>query len=308
MFKRILFADDGSGRIEGAFSAATALAAREHAQLILVHVSPEDAPAQGEMEVSANLRSRVEALRAAGLSAESHMKFGNPAEKLADAALASNADLLVISPQHHSILQSLRHPSVTARIIGQATVPVLIWPQQLPGTAFDDLLTKPTAEVIVPLDGSKEAERALPMAQTLARAYGQLLLLVRAISPAPIVGTGIPYPIEIHTQEDDARDARHYLHDLRRRIATTTELTVESMVLSGDPATELAHLAAEHHGSLLVMTTHGRGRVARFLLGSVATELLRQAETPLVIIPPLHTASAQPQPAETDTPNPESTF
>lgn len=307
MFKRILFADDGSGRIEGAFSAATALAAREHAQLILVHVSPEDAPVQGEMEISANLRSRVEALREAGLQAESHMKFGHPAEKLADTALASNADLLVISPQHHSILQSLRHPSVTARIIGQATVPVLIWPQQLPGTAFDDLLTKPTAEVIVPLDGSKEAERALPMAQALARAYGQLLLLVRVIAPAPIVGTGIPYPIEIHTQEDDARNARHYLHDLRRRIATT-ELTVESMVLTGDPSTELAHLAAEHHGSLVVMTTHGRGRVARLLLGSVATELLRQAETPLVIIPPLHSPAAQPQPAETDTPNPESTL
>ena len=140
MFKRILFADDGSGRIEGAFSAATALAAREHAQIILIHVSPEDAPVQGEVEISANLRSRVEALRAAGLSAESHMKFGHPADKLADAALASDADLLIISPQHHSILQSLRHPSVTARIIGQATVPVLIWPQQLPGTAFDDLL------------------------------------------------------------------------------------------------------------------------------------------------------------------------
>jgi nucleotide-binding universal stress UspA family protein len=61
---------------------------------------------------------------------------------------------------------------------------------------------------------------------------------------------------------------------------------METMTLLGTPALRILELAAAHPGSLLVMSTHGRGALGRITLGSVTSAIVHGASTPILVIPP----------------------
>jgi nucleotide-binding universal stress UspA family protein len=296
MFKRILVPMDGSTSAGEALLAAGLLAEHEDAGLVVAHVEPlsrwtrADAVADDE-----RIQREVEDLRWRGVRATYCVERGKPEESIAAIACGQNADLIVMAPHHRHLLEALRHPSVTARTFSLAAAPVLIWPEGLPGETFRGFLHLPNAAVFVPLDGSSEAERALPLAIAFAREYGRALLLVRVLTPVPFTGAGMPYSIDAQSQVEDEREARQYLGTLRRRLSAETGLTVQTMLLGGDAPRALARELEAHEGSLVVMTTHGRGAVARALVGSVATSLMRLTPVPLLVVPP---AATLPVPGE----------
>ena len=71
------------------------------------------------------------------------------------------------------------------------------------------------------------------------------------------------------------------VRDVSSRLEYAPEVT--EVVLTGDPAVELARLS--HHADLLVLGSHGHGKAAGLLLGSVVSECLRHAACPVVVIP-----------------------
>jgi len=139
--------------------------------------------------------------------------------------------------------------------------------------------------ILVPVDGSKLSEQALPLAQRLAKASGARLELVRVHSPASardvymeaVAGGAVPV-------SDATADETGYL-DERASEARADGLEVSTSLLEGPVAQAIAR-RARATADLVVMTTHGRGPFSRLWLGSVADELLRILDRAILLMRP----------------------
>lgn len=139
--------------------------------------------------------------------------------------------------------------------------------------------------ILVPLDGSELAERALPHAIEIARCMGSQLWLLRvslyqsyAYSPA---WDGPPYSEE--KLAADRRAAAEYLDQVRLQyhcadVAGLTE------VLVGPVAETIIDYALAKNVDLIVMSTHGRSGLSRWVMGSVTDKVVRAAHCPTLII------------------------
>lgn len=123
--------------------------------------------------------------------------------------------------------------------------------------------------LLVPLDGSALAERALPYAATLARASGARLVLVRV---APLGGGPA-----------GAREAREYLERIAADL-TAEGRPVEITVPAGDVVEEIVAVAHRQAADLLVSATHGRGGLGRWVYGSTAAALLARTHLPILLV------------------------
>jgi nucleotide-binding universal stress UspA family protein len=257
-------------------------------RVTLVHATTQLLGSVETQVSSDDLEQLTARLRADGIDAHYPLEFAKPARGILDAAQQTCADLILLMPHGRHGLDALAHPSVTANLLTSATAPLLIWPERLPETCAKSVLQLPDAVVILPLDGSERAERALPYAVDVANAFGRTLLVARVIpdvtSPLPAVAEGAFVTPELLQAKQEA--ARHYLTTVRERYALETGAPIQSMALSGAPARRIRDLAEAHPGSVIVMSTHGHGALARVVLGSVTRETLHDTTTPVVVIPP----------------------
>lgn len=313
MFRRVLVplggATTDSTRERSALELARRLAEREGARLVLLHVDRASAAgATDETEIGRTqmathgaVINHAAELRRIGVPVSVHFASGAPDQSIASTAREEHADLIVLAPHQRPLLRTLLQPGVTNHLMRRAPAPLLILPERLHGmrdaaaeSALDATLADGTAApVIVPLDGGHEAERALPLAAAFAWAHRRTLLLVTVVAPLPaIVGMEMAYPaVALPTAadlpEDRLRESLRYLGGVRRELrAHSPDLAVQTTGRIGEVAPVVADLAAAHPGSIVVMTTHGRGRALRLLLGSVAMELLSLTPAPLLIVPP----------------------
>lgn len=125
--------------------------------------------------------------------------------------------------------------------------------------------------ILVPLDGSSESELALVHAESIARAFDSEILLLRAFAR--------------EASASDKRAAREYIDDLVNGM-TDRGLSVLSRVEERDATTLIFECLDEGSADLVCMTSHGRGGVKRFVLGSVADEVMRQSSVPVLIVCP----------------------
>jgi nucleotide-binding universal stress UspA family protein len=139
--------------------------------------------------------------------------------------------------------------------------------------------------ILVPLDGSVFGEQALPMALALARRAGAALKLLHVQVPFVGLLSDAGDFLSPQLDEEVGRHARSYLEALTARIAAVSPVPVAVQLLQGEAAPTVRRYAAETV-DLIVMSTHGRGPLARFWLGSVADELVRDAPIPLLLIRP----------------------
>jgi nucleotide-binding universal stress UspA family protein len=140
--------------------------------------------------------------------------------------------------------------------------------------------------ILVPLDGSRLAERALEPAATLARYYGAELLLVRVpemtrIFVAAEFGYGVLYPSQ--ALEAAREEAADYLRSVQAGSAVAG-VRARSEVAEGDVAGAIVDLAGREGADLIVMSSHGYSGLARWLLGSVAERVLRAAPCPVWVV------------------------
>jgi nucleotide-binding universal stress UspA family protein len=140
--------------------------------------------------------------------------------------------------------------------------------------------------ILVPVDGSPFSEHAVPMALSIARRAEAAVHFVYVHSPlASVYPEAFPLNEESFDFEIKTRQ-RAYLENLVRRAAATGQTQASFAVLEGDIAPVLHKEADRVKADLVVMTTHGRGPVARFWLGSVADKLVRDVRVPLLLIRP----------------------
>lgn len=148
--------------------------------------------------------------------------------------------------------------------------------------------------VLVPLDGSPSAEFAVPIAQGIARRTNGRVHLVHV--HAPLSTAGAPRTATMPFYGDWDREAKEheeaYLKAFQQRLATSPAVTLDHRVEEGSVVETLVRCAEELRAELVVMTTHGRGPLARAWLGSVADGVARRSRIPVLLLRP----NADPEP------------
>ncbi len=126
--------------------------------------------------------------------------------------------------------------------------------------------------ILVPLDRSALAERAMPYAIALARAVNGHIALLHAI----------PSGIALHRGEAEL-DAAARLDELADQLRHQG-IRVDARTVPGTAAEAIVAAAGRAHTDVIVMSTHGRSGLGRWLYGSVADQVLRWAEVPILLV------------------------
>jgi nucleotide-binding universal stress UspA family protein len=306
MYHSILVPLDGSGFGEHSLPHALSIAERAGATLQLVRVHVPVAPLYGGNELAAdvaldatvrdqegNYLGRVlERLAAvAPVPATSVLLDGPVADAVHDQAVASRTDLVVMATHGRGPWSRLWLGSVADKLIRRLPMPVLlIRPEEGP----TDLAARPVLKrVLVPLDGSDAAEQILEPAAELGLLMGAEFTLLLVIEPVIVpdrrlAGNAITGLDPALLRQVEA-EARQYLERAAERLRARA-LPVQTEVVLNRPApVAILDVARTRAVDLIALETHGRGGLARLVLGSVADKVLRGSSTAVLLHRPLTT-------------------
>jgi nucleotide-binding universal stress UspA family protein len=193
-----------------------------------------------------------------------------PASALLDAA--DGASLLVIGARSISATRGLLRDSVSREVLREATCPVAV---------VRDSATRDDLPIVVGVDGSGPAQRALCWAIDLARTTGRRLVAVHAWHlPYTSHGFWSPYP----SRAELAGDAEQFLHGMLDQVDTTgLAAPVECRAVAASPTEAL--LEASATASVVAVGSRGQGAVSRAVLGSVSDRVSHRASAPVVVVP-----------------------
>ena len=275
----ILVPLDGSPEALGALPYAVALsgAGATIELLTVIHDASEQATAENQLQAAS------QGLGDASIAVRTRTLTGDPAAKIVEAAANGGASMIVMVSHARGAWGRLIHGAVADRVARDATVPVMVIRKEIEAPGPVDIM-----RLVLPVDGSPLAAESLPFATTLAQRLGAPILLVRSVNVAelmpPAVGMGEAIPFEMYDQaEREMRgDAEKYLQDVAAKLRADG-LNVTAQVLFGPPASAISEVT--HPGDLVILVSHERSGIARWLMGSVAEQLVRIDEAPVVLVP-----------------------
>jgi nucleotide-binding universal stress UspA family protein len=281
MYSKILVPLDGSKLAEQVLPYAQMLAGAFGAALTLLQVTDPDARRPFTLSQSAGDYLKYAAARLSPLPVGVLEKIGKPAEVIVDLARADADGLIAMATHGVSGPRRWFLGSVASKVVQSAENPVLLI------RATQAAPTSPAFErVIVPLDGSGVAERALPHARMLAGKLNIELVLVRTYSLPPdiyLVADGVIDQGPATYRENLHDESEKYLDGKVAGLRADGCASVSAHVSEGDPASEIVDLASAPQ-SLIAMATHGRSGVGRWALGSVAERVVQHARAPVLLI------------------------
>jgi nucleotide-binding universal stress UspA family protein len=144
--------------------------------------------------------------------------------------------------------------------------------------------------LLVPLDGSPFAAAAVPYAQALAGKFGSAITLVRIILPPRFNDGALTVDsadLLVRVRNDLYEEAIAYVQDQQAALQSEGYEVHYLVVEAEDIAAELMQAVADTGADALVMCTHGRGGLSRFLFGSVAARVLQIATVPVLVVRPV---------------------
>ncbi|MGB0388641.1 MAG: universal stress protein [Ardenticatenaceae bacterium] len=302
---------DGSALAEQAIPLGYSIAQRINAEVLLLQVVPkeikptasnsdkvirldEQTPSP-QAQADSYLQGMVEQLTVEGGAAVSYaIAFGSPGEAIAEVADEREASYIVMSTHGYTGVMRWLLGSVADRVLHLTERPlVLVRPPDMgqynPAQNIETQLPEIKC-IVVPLEGLPLAEQILPHAKEVASAYGGAnILLFHAIPPFP---AGL-VPLQTENLKKQWLDLSHeeaesYLGNLVHQLRAEGN-TVQFALRVGIPAQEILDYAAEVDADMIMMTSHVREGLSRFLLGSVAGRVVHAGQLPVMIVRPADT-------------------
>jgi nucleotide-binding universal stress UspA family protein len=135
--------------------------------------------------------------------------------------------------------------------------------------------------ILVPIDFSPGSERALDYACNLSARLGATVHLINALGGSLPELSGALSGAMVETMMNGRRTELTRLAAARRPAATFDKLIVKN----NDPRDAILEATGETGADLIVMGSHGRRGVSRWVLGSVAEDVLRRAPCPVLVVP-----------------------
>jgi nucleotide-binding universal stress UspA family protein len=214
----------------------------------------------------------------AGVETYADMRVGAPANVTAAAATQWPEPLIAMATHDDQGLWRWARGSIADQLVHTTTIPMLL----VRGREHAAPVAPRLKRILVPLDGSALARRALPLAIELAALAHAELILLQVVAPS-LDAYLRDFPV--------AADLRGAIHDQVQTAFDGAASAVErqSMRLTtaialGSPAEAVAEEASRRQIDLIVMATHGYTGLQRWRLGSVADAVLHLTPTPLILV------------------------
>ena len=287
---------DGSELAERALPHAAVYAKALGARLLLVTVweGAEDALAKvlpgvaedlfgaGERYYEKYLAGAVAKLKGQGLTVDAEVLSGHTVDEIVRITGERKARMLVLASHGRSGLGRWWYGSVAGELIRRSPAPTLVIGPEVLAQAAKEITH---GSILVPLDGSEEAEAALAPAKELAQKFGAEIVLAQVLSWA---GQAYLFDVPGTTVAEIDVEMTKATGEYLARVAGTigSGPRVKAEVLHGMPAEALIDLVERDALDLVVMTTHGRSGLTRAALGSVADRVLHASAPVLLIRPP----------------------
>ena len=136
--------------------------------------------------------------------------------------------------------------------------------------------------ILLPLDGSPLAEKALPHAITIAKSFQSEIIILRVLVPLPSSPTTNE---AARMRAEKATDI--FVREYLGRIAASVQehgITVQIIVIKGRPHMQIIQYAETNPVDMIVMSKRGESGLSRWLMGSVADRVVRGANVPVLVV------------------------
>ena len=288
-FTRILVPLDGSRLAEAVLPAASWLARRGDARLLLLHVLERDPPelVHGEPhhasaeDAERALESLAERLRQQGVAVEAHVHpraVGDVATAIDSHAHELGADLIAMCAHGRTNLRTRLVGSIAERILRGGSVPILLRTAQRPDDAAFQL-----RRVLVPVDFRHDVDASLTAVKALAPPEDATVALLSAVeAESPPTGRLLPRTAAI-LRELDHDDLQRRIAELAQRLQPDVA-NVETIVDDRRPVDAIAAAVESLAPDLIVLVTDAHGAIARWHDPSAAQRLLRLPDLLLLLI------------------------
>lgn len=297
MFENILVPLDGSRLAEAALPIAAYFAARNNAQVTLVHVIEVHAPetVHGDrhlrepQEADEYLRRISETAFPPGTTVSYHVhsdQVRDVAESITEHTGDFKSDLVVMCTHGHGGLHHLLAGNIAQKVVTSCRSPLIVTrPEQ--GSA-----PKPFAcrKILVPLDGNPEHETMLPLVTEIARTCGSTLhlqLVVPTFSTLSgkmaVTSRSLPGATS-RLLDMSEEEAEVYLNELASRFAQEG-LDISYGVRRGDPTGIVSETARREEIDLIALATHAKSRAEAFWSGSLTPRIIKHCTLPILLAP-----------------------
>ncbi len=267
MYDSILIPTDGSEGAQVAGEVARSLATQSNAHLHVLFV--EESADEAALERGATaVETIVDRAADAGVDTTGEtIDSGEPVHRaILGYAEDRDVDAIVMGTHGQTRLDQYLLGSVAERTLRESTIPVVTVHEDVePEAAFD--------RVLIPTDGSESSETAATHGARLAAATGAELHAVH------VVETGL-------VRSGSRERGEEYVETAAERARDSGVSAVETAVLEGRPHQTILAYAAEHDVDWIVMGSHGKTGIRRYLLGSVTERVVRFANAPVITVKP----------------------
>lgn len=288
MYTKILVPLDGSSLSEGVLPYVRSLARAMHVPVELLRVSDTTQVTTRHSEYFEKVKASFSGI----VAVEHTVELGNPAGMIVDLAAEHPGTLIAMATHGYSGAQRWLLGSVAEKVL-HATKNDLLVVRPAEGNTGGEA---PLKTLLAPLDGSEWAEKVLPTLSGLATRLQSRVVLARVLirfyfpppeAVAPVFGTTIPDQKKLWAQA--RAEATTYLSEKVAQLRAEGLAHVSSVLIDGGAegaAADILDLAAKTVDNLVVMSTHGRSGVGRWLIGSVVERVVRHSTGPVLVIRP----------------------
>jgi len=198
--------------------------------------------------------------------------LGRPAPELTRIAELRGADVLVIGRSQHAVVD---------RVLGGETVLQIMRMSAIPVLAVDSDVEIPRT-VVAAVDFSPSSILAAKSVLQMMNGSGSLYLVF--VEPPPVL---VPKGADAPARTGIPADLVSCFGALIENLGQCRAIRIETVVLNGRPASAVVQFAERVGADLITAGSHGHGRLERFLLGSVSTGIVRNANCAVLVVPPV---------------------
>jgi nucleotide-binding universal stress UspA family protein len=223
-------------------------------------------------EVQLQLKEYVPARE---VKVHSEVLLGEPATEILDSANRRNVSLIAMASRGSSSQGPWPIGNIAAKVLRATIKPVLLVRAKANKAALQQ--KKLLRKILVPLDGSRLGEIAVPWADTLAQTLGAEIILFQVITAAEALVPSYTSP----NPDTEKASAMAYLEGVKKLVKG---LKTSTAVAFGSPADGIIDYAKANDVDLIAVSTHGRSGIGRWVFGSVTDKVLHSGDTALLVI------------------------
>lgn len=275
----VVIATDGRDQSDAALVVGRVFAESPDALRLVTVLKPMPMLSEAQISVNADIEAarradalrhaRAQSLRTWAEEGDVELLDGDPATAVTRLAHRTGATMIVCGLGRHRVTDRVFGDETALRLIRMADVPVF---------AAANGTTRAPRRIVVAIDFSETSLRAARLALQLAASNATIYLT----HVAPRDSSLHEWKGMTPTYKEDAGAA---LQRTREHLRVPSDMMVQNVLLQGDPATELLAFAASVNADLIATGSHGHGFVARMLIGSVATRIVRCSTCSVLTVP-----------------------